>query len=125
MLLPYAGHLSPQNPHCLSHPQAHDYSKTAVTGLILAGQLAPFYRGLDDYEPDWTEEDIKRELGAARDKDFAEDVQNSFTQRLKAEREGARAPPSAEEVEERERKEAKAYLGAVECPICFLVSVGI
>lgn len=134
-LLPYGGHLSPQNPHCLSHPQAHDYSKSAVTRLILDGKLAPFYRGLEDFEEDWTEEDIGRILTEMREKDYAEGVANSCTERLKEEREGGSSLGNMTkkmgihknkelrregEKEERERRERRAYLSAVECPICFL-----
>ncbi|KIR96790.1 zf-C3HC4 type zinc finger protein [Cryptococcus deuterogattii 2001/935-1] len=134
-LLPYGGHLSPQNPHCLSHPQAHDYSKSTVTRLILHGKLAPFYRGLEDFEEDWTEEDIGRILTEMRERDYAEGVANSYTERLKEEREGGSSLGNMtkkmgihknkelrreEEKEERERRERRAYLSAVECPICFL-----
>lgn len=139
MLLPHAGHFSPQNPHALSHPQAHDYSKSVVTKLILDGKLAPFYRGLEDYEEDWAEEDVARILEEVREKDYEEGVANSVTERIKEEREGttgvtgtvakkmgihrARDAKEKEDREERDRRERKAYLGATECPICFLVSV--
>ncbi|WWD01493.1 hypothetical protein V866_008437 [Kwoniella sp. B9012] len=139
VLLPYAGHLSPQNPHCLSHPQAHDYSKSTVTRLILDGKLAPFYRGLEDFEEDWSEDQILKNLNETREKDYEEGVENSFTKNLKDERD----PPNSstvgsvakkigaglnkqkvqrkeEEKEERIRREKKAYRFAVECPICFL-----
>ncbi|OWZ56877.1 zf-C3HC4 type zinc finger protein [Cryptococcus neoformans 125.91] len=134
-LLPYAGHLSPQNPHCLTHPQAHDYSKSVVTRLILDGKLAPFYRGLEDFEEDWTEEDIGRILTETREKDYAEGVANSYTERSKEEREGGSSIGNVTkkigihkskelrregEKDERERRERRAYLNAVECPICFL-----
>ena len=119
-LLPYGGHLSPQNPHALILPQAHDYSKTVVTQLILEARIAPFYRGLEDYEEDFTEEDIGRLLNELREKDFEEDVQNTVTAALKAERKGQRIrTPMDDEKLDRERK---AYMPAVECPICFLVS---
>ncbi|OCF55322.1 hypothetical protein L486_07437 [Kwoniella mangroviensis CBS 10435] len=139
VLLPYAGHLSPQNPHCLSHPQAHDYSKSTVTRLILDGKLAPFYRGLEDFQEDWSEDQILKNLNKTREKDYEEGVENSFTKNLKDERD----PPNSstvgsvakkigaglnkqkvqrkeEEKEERIRREKKAYRLAVECPICFL-----
>ncbi|WVQ78004.1 hypothetical protein IAT38_000085 [Cryptococcus sp. DSM 104549] len=134
-LLPYAGHLSPQNPHCLSHPQAHDFSKSVVTKLIIDGQLAPFYRGLEDFEEDWTEDDIARVLSETRENDYEEGVANSYTERLKEERENAggiggvtkkiginksKDSRRALEKEEREKRERRAYLKAVECPICFL-----
>ncbi|OCF71951.1 hypothetical protein I204_07214 [Kwoniella mangroviensis CBS 8886] len=139
VLLPYAGHLSPQNPHCLSHQQAHDYSKSTVTRLILDGKLAPFYRGLEDFQEDWSEDQILKNLNETREKDYEEGVENSFTKNLKDERD----PPNSstvgsvakkigaglnkqkiqrkeEEKEERIRREKKAYRLAVECPICFL-----
>jgi hypothetical protein len=138
LLLPHAGHFSPQNPHALSHPQAHDYSKSVVTKLILDGKLAPFYRGLEDYEEDWAEDDIARILEEVREKDHEEGVGNSVTERIKEEREGttgvtgtvvkkmgihrARDAKEKEDREERDRREKKAYVGATECPICFLVS---
>ncbi|BEI83530.1 hypothetical protein CcaverHIS002_0401340 [Cutaneotrichosporon cavernicola] len=123
LLMPYGGHLSPQNPHALGLPQAHDYSKTIVTALILDQRLAPFYRGLDDYEEDWSEAQVAHELEETREKDFAEQVENSSTAQLREEREtiarGRRLSHEAERAE-RQRREEKAYLGAIECPICFL-----
>ncbi|WWD15832.1 hypothetical protein CI109_100256 [Kwoniella shandongensis] len=134
-LLPFAGHLTPQNPHALSHPQAHDYSKSSVTRLILDGKLAPFYRGLEDFEEDWTEEDIWRALSETRDKDVEDGVENSYTERVKEEKEGGSGMSSVtkkigiqrskqnrreEEKEERERREKQVYLNSLECPICFL-----
>ncbi|KAK8869892.1 hypothetical protein IAR55_000460 [Kwoniella newhampshirensis] len=134
-LLPFAGHLSPQNPHALSHPQAHDYSKSVVTRLILDGKLAPFYRGLEDFEEDWTEEQVWRALTETREKDYEDGVENSFTEKLNEEREGGGAIGSVAkkigiqrskqnrregEKEERERKEKQVYLNSLECPICFL-----
>ncbi|WVF72274.1 hypothetical protein IAT40_007086 [Kwoniella sp. CBS 6097] len=136
VLLPFAGHLSPQNPHCLSHPQAHDYSKSTVTRLIIEGKLAPFYRGLEDYEEEWTEEDIGRILNELRENDYTEGVENSYTEHLKEEREGttsavgsvakkirinrAKEQKKEDEKEERVKREKRAYSNAVECPICFL-----
>jgi len=135
-LLPHGGHLSPQNPHALSHPQAHDYSKNVVTRLILDGKLAPFYRGFEDWEEEYGEEDIARTLTEVREKDYSDGVGNSVTEAMKLER-GAgggmgsmakkigmhrnRQNRMEEEKDERERRERKAYIGATECPICFLV----
>lgn len=141
LLMPYAGHLSPQNPHALALPQAKDYSKTVVTKLILDERLAPFYRGLEDIEDDWTEDRVGELLAEIRDKDYEEDVPNSVTMRMKDERLGAghsgvggsvakkigihksREAKIAEEKEERSRREKKAYINATECPICFLVGI--
>ncbi|CAD6573640.1 MAG: SNF1-interacting protein [Tremellales sp. Tagirdzhanova-0007] len=134
-LLPHGGHLSPQNPHALSHPQAHDYSKSVVTRLIVDGKLAPFYRGIEDWEDSYEDEDIAGVLQQVREKDYAEGVGNSVTEAMKLERDGGNGMGSVakrigmhrsrlmrmeEEKEERERRERKAYVGAMECPICFL-----
>lgn len=139
--MPYAGHLSPQNPHALALPQAKDYSKTVVTKLILDERLAPFYRGLEDIEDGWTEDRVGELLTEIREKDYEEDVPNSVTMRLKDERIGAahsgvggsvakkigihksREAKLAEDKEERSRREKKAYINATECPICFLVRI--
>ncbi|KAK4687217.1 hypothetical protein P7C73_g2906, partial [Tremellales sp. Uapishka_1] len=73
-------------------------------------------------------------LGEIREKDFQDGVMNSYTEKLKEEREtgggvgsvvkkmGARRGRDKREgeKEEREKRERMAYLGAVECPICFL-----
>ena len=136
-LLPYGGHLSAQNPHALALPQAMDYSKTIVTRLVMEARLAPFYRGLEDYEEGFTEEDISRILDEVREQDYEGNVQNSVVEQTKLERDGpskvgqqvvkkiglhkARETRQAGEREEAFRREKKAYVGALECPICFLV----
>ena len=100
----------------------------------MSDRLAPFYRGLEDWEEEWTEEDVGRILGEVREKDYEEGVENSVVEMMKAEREGggamvkkmgmnkAKESRREEEKEERERRERRAYIGATECPICFLVS---
>jgi hypothetical protein len=101
----------------------------------MEAKLAPFYRGLDDFEEDWTEEDIAKTLHEVQEQDFEDDVANSATTRLKEERETHKGVGSVtkkmihrksdakrdEENHEREKRERRAYIGAVECPICFLV----
>ena len=138
-LLPYGGHLSAQNPHALELPQAMDYSKTIVTRLVMEARLAPFYRGLEDYEEGQTEDEICRVLDEVRETDYEKGVPNSVVEQMKVERDGpskvgqqvikkigvhkARETRQASEREEAFRREKKAYLGAIECPICFLVSL--
>ena len=129
LLLPHAGHYSAQNPHALSHPQTHDFNRLVVSKLILEERLAPFYRGLEDFEEDWTEEDVWERLAEVRERDFEENVANTWVARAKLEREetvtGAVKRAIVKDKgdrEERERREKKAYIGATECPICFLVS---
>lgn len=133
LLLPYAGHLSPQNPHALTQP--HDYSKGIVTGLILEAKLAPFYRGLEDWEEYFTEEDASRILSQVRQSDLDSGVQNSVTEAVKSGMDGSVAKRIGihkrghtrreEEREERDKRERRAYVGATECPICFLVSLTV
>jgi len=102
----------------------------------MEARLAPFYRGLEDYDEDYTEESIGKLLTELREKDFEEGVSNSVVEAMKAEREPASGIGSVtkkigihknrenrveEEKAERDKRERRAYLGAVECPICFLV----
>lgn len=101
----------------------------------MEAKLAPFYRGLEDFEEDWTEDEIAKMLSDIRDQDLEEGVSNSVTERLKEERDAASGIGSVtkkmihrtkdarreEESQEREKRERRAYIGAVECPICFLV----
>jgi hypothetical protein len=109
-----------------------------VSSLILEGRLAPFYRGLEDWEEDFNEDDVGRILDELREKDFEEGVANSVTELMKADREKAKGMSSVankmgihkhvkdrlqDERAERDMREKRAYLGALECPICFLVSL--
>lgn len=105
----------------------------------MEAKLAPFYRGLEDFEEDWTEEDIARVLSEVREQDLEENVANSVTERYKEEKEAASGIGSVtkkmihrnkdarreEESQERDKRERRAYIGAVECPICFLVRLRI
>ncbi|KAJ9109093.1 hypothetical protein QFC21_000421 [Naganishia friedmannii] len=96
------GHLHPQGQYAQRNP---DYSHAVVKGLIIEKKLAPFYRGLEDYEPEWEEEDIIKSLRSLRAGQGQPDVNG--------------LPPLVR-VTDKERKEARAYKGASECPICFL-----
>lgn len=109
-----------------------------MTKLILEAQLAPFYRGLEDFEEDWDEDKIGEVLEEVYEKDYMDGVANSHVARIKEEREGGGAhgvgsvvkkigmhrkqeQKLVEEKDERNRRERAAYVGATECPICFLV----
>lgn len=98
------GHLHPQGTYAQRNP---DYNHGIVKGLIIEKKLAPFYRGLEDYEEEWEDEDVIRSLRSLR----AGQGQPAL----------ADLPPLTK-VAEKERREARAYKGAAECPICFLVS---
>ncbi|KAI5454468.1 SNF1-interacting protein [Naganishia albida] len=96
------GHLHPQGTYAQRNP---DYNHGIVKGLIIEKKLAPFYRGLEDYEEEWEDEDVIRSLRSLR----AGQGQPAL----------ADLPPLTK-VAEKERREARAYKGAAECPICFL-----
>jgi hypothetical protein len=98
------GHLHPQGTYAQRNP---DYNHGIVKGLIIEKKLAPFYRGLEDYEEDWEDEDVIKSLRSLR----AGQGQPAL----------ADLPPLTK-VADKERREARAYKGAAECPICFLVS---
>lgn len=155
------GHLHPQNPHALGPGHTQDYNDYIVTGLILRQQLAPFYRGLEDFEEDWDDARIVEELKQLRLNhptpprvDPAESTPtgaasgsatgdksgsllgkrilgrgsiSSLTSRGRASSISnvmANANNSSTSLvsdEDRSKREAEAYRGAVECPICFLV----
>jgi hypothetical protein len=101
----------------------------------MEAKLAPFYRGLDDFEEDWTEEQVAKALQEVHEQDVEEDVKNSVTERIKEEKELSKGAGSVakkiihrksdarkdEEGHERDKRERRAYIGAIECPICFLV----
>jgi hypothetical protein len=103
----------------------------------MEAKLAPFYRGLEDYEEDWSLDDISKVVDEVRAADLEGGVSNSVTERMKedkaqpggvgsvAKKMGINKAKAAREREEREAvldREKRAYLNATECPICFLVS---
>jgi len=85
-----------------------DWNHAIVSQLIVARRLAPFYPPLEEYDPSWDDSQI---LAARRDTqpaaDSSETVSNASSRRR------SRIQP---------RPEAAVYRGAIECPICFLVS---
>lgn len=153
------GHLHPQGLYSL-RPAAQDYSHPVVKGLIIEKKLAPFYRGLEDYEDDWTDEqvgqglkEVRQAQAAQAEQEAADELANaagttmslptasgssssssaipatttagSIRKGLKIAVGGKDKKEEKERAAERERKETRAYKGAVECPICFLVSSGL
>lgn len=102
----------------------------------MEAKLAPFYRGLEDFEEDWSLDDISKRVDALRETDLEEGVSNSVTERMKEERApgagvgsvakkiGIHKAKTGKDKEEREavlEREKRAYQNATECPICFLV----
>ena len=94
-----------------------DWNQPIVSQLIVARKLAPFYRPLEDYEESWDEDQILAARKELPDPDNADSVT-----RIEAAATSHRSkrPPS---VKEPSRADALVYRGAVECPICFLVSL--
>lgn len=97
------GHLHPQGTYAQRNP---DYNHAVVKGLIIEKKLAPFYRGLEDYEEDWEDEEVIKSLRSLRAGQGQPPPEGT---------------PALTKVADKERREARAYKGAAECPICFLV----
>lgn len=106
------GALSPQGVY--TGPQ--DWNQSVVSQLIVSRKLAPFYRPLDDYDDSWDDDQIL----AARKESSNPESADSVT-RIEPSTGSTRSKrPSA--LKEPAKPEAQVYRGAVECPICFLVS---
>jgi len=93
-----------------------DWNQAVVSQFITSRRLAPFYRPLEDYEDSWDDDQILAARKEFLDSDRSETVTRTehpqSPQRSK--RPGSLKEPA--------RPEAQLYRGAVECPICFLVS---
>ncbi len=112
------------------------YNVLIVKSLILEKKLAPFYRGLDDYEETWDDEEVVQALRKSREinktgvvdpNELKESNSGSMSGRFggfASARHQATIQAAMATIpqNERELREARAYRGANECPICFLVS---
>ncbi|KAJ9125493.1 hypothetical protein QFC22_000454 [Naganishia vaughanmartiniae] len=96
------GHLHPQGQYAQRNP---DYNQAIVKGLIIQKKLAPFYRGLEDYEPEWNVDEVIKSLRSLRAGQGQPDIDG--------------LPPLVS-VSDKERREGRTYKNALECPICFL-----
>lgn len=91
--------------------------------LIVERKLAPFYRPLEDYDDSWDDEQILAARKEPPDPDAAtesttgrpESINSSVSRISHNKRPSSLKEPSR-------HPEAAIYRGAVECPICFLVS---
>lgn len=88
-----------------------DWNHAVVSQFIVARRLAPFYPPLEDYDASWDDSQIL----AAR-KEFPPSTDTTDTM-----------PPASSRRRSivhrnQPRPEMAVYRGAVECPICFLVS---
>lgn len=95
---------------------AQDWNQSVVAQLIASRRLAPFYRPLEEYEESWDDDQIL----AARKEPNSGENNNETTGRAEPSKSGHSKRPSAGK---EFRPEVAVYRGAVECPICFLVSL--
>lgn len=105
-----------------------DWNQQIVAQLICERRLAPFYRPLEDYDESWEDERIL----ASRKKRPEPDEGSSDGASMRSHETGSShhskpghahsRRPNPKEGTAR-YSEALVYKGAVECPICFLVSL--
>ncbi|KAF8710227.1 c2h2 zinc finger protein, partial [Rhizoctonia solani] len=111
------GYLSPQGIY--TGPQ--DWNQELVGKLIVDRKLAPFYRPLEDYEPDWDDDTILRNRKL---KPGEESLPPSVTLPVSGPsflgKGSAKGKGVADRREQQRMSEAEVYRGAIECPICFM-----
>ncbi|CAE6355533.1 Protein SIP5 [Phaeosphaeria nodorum SN15] [Rhizoctonia solani] len=112
------GHLSPQG----IYTGAQDWNQELVGKLIVDRKLAPFYRPLEDYEPDWDDETIlrNRKLKSGEDSlppPMTLPVSGPVVFSGKGSTKGKGV---ADRREQQRMSEAEVYRNAIECPICFM-----
>ena len=102
-----------------------DWNHAIVSQLICERRLAPFYRPLEDYEDDWSDDQIlasrkvlsEGEPGSSETWNLRqESTHSSHNNTSKGSH--SKRPLAKETIR---CPEAAIYRGAVECPICFLV----
>lgn len=113
------GHLTPQGIY--TGPQ--DWNQQVVGKLIVDRKLAPFYRPLEDYEPDWDDETILRNRKVKPGEEalpppVSMPVSGAASTSGKSSIKGKSV---ADRRESQRMSEAEVYHGATECPICFMV----
>ncbi|KAG9110380.1 SNF1-interacting protein, partial [Ceratobasidium sp. 392] len=114
------GHLSPQGIY--TGPQ--DWNQQIVGKLIVDRKLAPFYRPLEDYEPNWDDETILRNRKV---KPGEEALPPPVTMQVfgpipTSGKGSTKGKGVADRREPARMSEAEVYRGATECPICFMGS---
>lgn len=118
-----------------------DWAHPVVQHLILSRRLAPFYRGLEDWEESWSHEEVASALNSSRtarlkavkDLEAKEKLEKEEAERVGAGRkagkskegQGMDAKGKREAAEavgwDVRAREAERYLGqTAECPLCFL-----
>jgi len=113
------GFLVPQGVY--TGPQ--DWNRPIVSQLIISRKLAPFYRPLEDYEETWGDDQIlaaRKELPDSDHSDNVTRIDHSSSSPSHSNSSKSKRPGPLKELA---KPEAQVYRGAVECPICFLVSL--
>ncbi|KAG9104911.1 SNF1-interacting protein [Ceratobasidium sp. 370] len=113
------GHLSPQGIY--TGPQ--DWNQQVVGKLIVDRKLAPFYRPLEDYEPDWNDETILRNRKVKPGEEALPPpvTMQVFGPTPASGKSSVKGKGVADRREPARMSEAEVYRGATECPICFLI----
>ncbi len=112
------GHLVPQG----VYTGPRDWNHAIVSQLVVARRIAPFYRPLEDYEESWDDDQIlaaRKELPNNQENPEQPPRSESIHSISSKSTHSKRSIPSREQP----RPEAAVYRGAIECPICFLVSI--
>jgi hypothetical protein len=104
-----------------------DWNQQIVAQLIVERKLAPYYKPLEDYDDSWDDERI---LAARKKRPEPEETasdgaslrshETSSSHHSRPGHSHSRRPNAKDAVAR--YSEAWVYKGAVECPICFLVS---
>lgn len=113
------GSLTPQGIY--TGPQ--DWNQQVVENLIVDRKLAPFYRPLEDYDDSWDDDQIlaaRKELPISLQSSHSESSQGISSSRSHHGRSSNKNGKEPFRL-----SEASIYRGAVECPICFLVSASL
>ena len=96
-----------------------DWNQAVVSQLIVQRKLAPFYRPLEEYSESWDDDQILAARKESADTEGQEHGHRAEVGSVSSKSSGTRRPGS---LKEPAKPEAQVYRGAVECPICFLVS---
>lgn len=113
------GSLTPQGIY--TGPQ--DWNQQVVENLIVDRKLAPFYRPLEDYDDSWDDDQIlaaRKELpnpSQSNQSESSQGISSSKSHHGRSSNKNGKEPFRL--------SEASVYRGAVECPICFLVSASL
>jgi len=97
-----------------------DWNQAIVSQLIVARKLAPFYRPLEEYQDSWDDDQILAARKELPDPESADSVTRiEATAAAHANFHRSKRPGY---LKEPAKPDAQVYRGAIECPICFLVS---